>query len=213
MVAGRQAHGPFRNFLEEVMRAFRFLNLGLLAAMIASSAVLYAQDEKPQEDKPKQEEPKQAEPKPQNEAKPTSKQDEMKPPKQDEAKPARPDQPEQKQDEKQPREEMKPAQQEPARQQAAPGQDNARPAGNGGRIPDDRFRAQFGREHHFAMQRPVVVSGRPQFQYGGYSFVLVDAWPPDWAYTDDCYIDYVDGEYFLFDLRHPGMRIALTVVM
>ena len=195
------------------MRAFRFLNLGLLAAMIASSAVLYAQDEKPQEDKPKQEEPKQAEPKPQNEAKPTSKQDEMKPPKQDEAKPARPDQPEQKQDEKQPREEMKPAQQEPARQQAAPGQDNARPAGNGGRIPDDRFRAQFGREHHFAMQRPVVVSGRPQFQYGGYYFVLIDAWPPDWDYTDDCYIDYVDGEYFLFDLRHPGMRIAVTVVM
>jgi hypothetical protein len=195
------------------MRAFRFLNLGLLAAMIASSAVLYAQDEKPQEDKPKQEEPKQAEPKPQNEAKPTSKQDEMKPPKQDEAKPARPDQPEQKQDEKQPREEMKPAQQEPARQQAAPGQDNARPAGNGGRIPDDRFRAQFGREHHFAMQRPVVMSGRPQFQYGGYSFVLVDAWPPDWAYTDDCYIDYVDGEYFLFDLRHPEMRLALMVMM
>jgi hypothetical protein len=205
------------------MRAFRFLNLGILAAMIASSAVLYAQDEKPQEDKPKQAEPKQAEPKPQNEARPASKQDEMKPPKQDEAKPARPDQAERKQDERQPREEMKPAQQEPARQEAgrpepnrqeaAPRQENARPGGNGGRIPDDRFRAQFGREHHFAMQRPVVVSGRPQFQYGGYYFVLIDAWPPDWDYTDDCYIDYVDGEYFLFDLRHPEMRLALTVVM
>jgi len=195
------------------MRAFRFLNLGILAAMIASSAVLYAQDEKPQEDKPKQAEPKQAEPKPQNEARPASKQDEMKPPKQDEAKPARPDQAERKQDERQPREEMKPAQQEPARQEAAPRQENARPGGNGGRIPDDRFRAQFGREHHFAMQRPVVVSGRPQFQYGGYYFVLIDAWPPDWDYTDDCYIDYVDGEYFLFNLRHPEMRLALTVVM
>jgi hypothetical protein len=147
----------------------------------------------------------------------------MKPPKQDETKPARPDQAERKQDEKQPREEMKPAQQEPARQEAgrpepnrqeaAPRQENARPGGNGGRIPDDRFRAQFGREHHFAMQRPVVVSGRPQFQYGGYYFVLIDAWPPDWDYTDDCYIDYVDGEYFLFDLRHPEMRLALKVVM
>jgi hypothetical protein len=46
------------------MPAFRFLNLGILAALIASSAVLYAQDEKQQEDKPRQEEPKgQEEPK------------------------------------------------------------------------------------------------------------------------------------------------------
>jgi len=42
---------------------------------------------------------------------------------------------------------------------------------------------------------------------------LVDAWPVDWAYTDDCYIDYVDGEYFLFDLLHPGIRVAVFVVM
>jgi hypothetical protein len=62
-------------------------------------------------------------------------------------------------------------------------------------------------------QRPVIVEGQPRFQYGGYSFALVDAWPADWTYTDDCYIDYIDGEYFLFDLRHPGMRIALFVVM
>jgi hypothetical protein len=25
-------------------------------------------------------------------------------------------------------------------------------------------------------------------------------------------VDYDDGEYFLFDLRHPGVRIALMVV-
>jgi hypothetical protein len=42
---------------------------------------------------------------------------------------------------------------------------------------------------------------------------LVDAWPAGWAYTDDCYIDYIDGEYFLFDLLHPGVRIAVFVVM
>lgn len=200
------------------MRALRFLNLSILAALIASSAVLYAQDEKQQEDKPRQEEPKRQEaPSKQDKAKPESKQDEMKAPRQDEAKPARPEQPEQRQGEMQPREEARPAQQEPARQeparQEARPEEHARPAGNGGRIPDDRFRAQFGREHHFAMHRPEVVSGRPQFQYGGYNFVLVDAWPPDWAYSDDCYIDYVDGEYFLFNLRHPGVRLALTVVM
>jgi hypothetical protein len=57
-----------------------------------------------------------------------------------------------------------------------------------------------------------MVEGAPGFFYGGYSFVLVDAWPAEWAYDDDCYVDYVDGEYFLFDLRHPGVRIALMVV-
>jgi hypothetical protein len=59
----------------------------------------------------------------------------------------------------------------------------------------------------------LTVQGRPGFQYGGYSFIIVDAWPADWAYTDECYVDYIDGEYFLFDLLHPGVQVALTVVM
>lgn len=193
------------------MRAFRLLNLALLSVLVASSAALYAQDEKQQEEKPRQaepkrpEEPKQQEPKQQNEAKPASRQDEMKTPRQDEAKPAKQEKQEQKQEEKQSRDEMKQGRQEQ--------EGHARPAGKGGHIPDDRFHAQFGRSHTFRAQRPVVVEGQPRFEYGGYSFVLIDAWPADWAYTDDCYIDYVDGEYFLFDLLHPGMRIALFVVM
>jgi hypothetical protein len=89
---------------------------------------------------------------------------------------------------------------------------NAHPAGKGGHIPDDKFRAHFGRGHTFKAQG-VIVAGQPQFQYGGYTFELVDAWPADWAYTDDCYIDYIDGEYFLFDLLHPDIRIAVFVVM
>lgn len=192
------------------MRAFRLLNLALLSVLVASSAALYAQDEKQQEDKPRQEEPKRQdepkrpeEPKQQDEAKPASRPDEMKTPRQDEAKPSKQ---EQKQEEKQSRDEMKQGRQE---QQEG----HARPAGKGGHIPDDRFRAQFGRSHTFRVQRPVVVDGQPRFEYGGYSFVLIDAWPADWAYTDDCYVDYIDGEYFLFDLLHPGMRIALFVVM
>ena len=90
--------------------------------------------------------------------------------------------------------------------------ENGRPAGRGGHIPDDKFRSHFGREHHF-QARTVIVSGRPQFLYGGYSFELVDAWPVDWAYTDDVYVDYIDGDYFLFDLLHPGVRVAVFVVM
>jgi len=55
------------------------------------------------------------------------------------------------------------------------------------------------------VSQPVVV-------YSGYSFQLVDAWPVDWGFDDDCYIDYVDGEYFLFNAFHPGVRIAVFVI-
>lgn len=81
-----------------------------------------------------------------------------------------------------------------------------------GHIPDDQFHAHFGREHTVVIRQPVVVGGQPRFQFGGYWFAIADPWPVGWAYTDNCYIDYVDGEYFLFDLLHPGVRIALIVV-
>lgn len=100
-----------------------------------------------------------------------------------------------------------------AQQMNRAGQTNGNAQGGHGRIPDDKFRASFGHDHKFKVQRPTTVGGRPQFQYGGYTFFIEDAWPAGWAYTDDCYIDYIDGEYFLFDLAHPGVRIALEVVM
>jgi hypothetical protein len=81
------------------------------------------------------------------------------------------------------------------------------------RIPDDRFHASYGRQHVFHVNQVTVVNGTPRFAYGGYNFVLVQPWPASWYYTDDCYIDYVDGEYFLFDLLHPGVRLAITVVL
>ena len=88
------------------MRAFRLLNLTILSVLVASSAAVYAQDEKQQEEKPRQEEPKQqAEPKRQDEARPASRQDEMKPPRQDEAKPPKEDKQEPKREEDKQREE------------------------------------------------------------------------------------------------------------
>jgi hypothetical protein len=186
------------------MRALRFLSVAILSALVGSAALLYAQDEK-QEDKPARQE----------DTKPQPKQDEAKPAHQDEAKPAKQDKEQEKQDQKQ--DQMKPEGQEhPAQQMehARPeGQaQGARPAGKGGHIPDDKFKAHFGNAHHFRAQG-VIMQGQSQFQYGGYSFQLVDAWPVGWAYTDDCYIDYIDGEYFLFDLLHPGVRIAIVVVL
>jgi hypothetical protein len=98
---------------------------------------------------------------------------------------------------------------------AAQGNDRERNehAGNRGRrIPDDQFRTHFGREHRFHVQRERVVNvSRPVVVYGGYSWQLAEPWPSDWSYDDDCYIDDVDGEYFMFDDLHPGIRIAVFI--
>jgi|SRR5579864_7169479 len=82
----------------------------------------------------------------------------------------------------------------------------------GGRIPDDRFRANFGHEHTFTIGRPVIVEGAPRFQYGGYWFVIAQPWPVGWAYTDVVYVDDIDGEYFLLSPVHPGVQIAINVI-
>jgi len=87
-------------------------------------------------------------------------------------------------------------------------------AGNrGARIPEERFRTHFGRQHTFVINRPIIIENRPRFQYSGYWFEIIDNWPADWAYTDECYIDYVDDGYYLFDPYHPGVRLAVVVVM
>ncbi len=87
------------------------------------------------------------------------------------------------------------------------------PAGKSARIPDDQFRAHFGRPHTFAVRQVIptttVIPNQTRFVYLGYTFIFVDPWPADWLLADDCYIDYIDDEYFLFDAFHPGIRVAL----
>lgn len=192
------------------MRALRFLNVAVLGFLLLGTAALYAQDDKPRQDEARPEEkPSESRPAAKQDEMKAPKQDEAKPPKQDEAKPSKQERNEEKQTEKQ---NEKQNENQP-RQEMRGGQTQAHPAGRGGHIPDDKFRAQFGRGHKFAVQRTTIEGGQPGFVYGGYTFGFIDAWPADWAYTDDCYVDYVDGEYFLFDLMHPGLRIALFVVM
>jgi hypothetical protein len=87
--------------------------------------------------------------------------------------------------------------------------------GRGQRIPDDRFRSSFGREHTFRVQRQSGGGqdrGDQRFPYGGYYFEYVDAWPNDWSYNDDFYIESMGDDYYLYDMRHPEMRILVIVV-
>ena len=50
-----------------------------------------------------------------------------------------------------------------------------------------------------------------RFQYGGYSFGFIDPWPVGWGYSDDVYVVYVDGGYYMYDPVHPGVRIAISI--
>jgi hypothetical protein len=90
---------------------------------------------------------------------------------------------------------------------------------HGYRIPDDRFRASFGEAHRFRIDSvPVtVVEGFPRFQINGFWFAMVDPWPEYWSNnwydTDDVYIEYYDGGYYLNDPRYPGVRLAINVLV
>lgn len=82
-------------------------------------------------------------------------------------------------------------------------------------IPQNRFYRSFGRDHFFRIGRPVFYGRYPRFQYGGFWFnfagVAPAYWGPNWYYSDDVYIDYNDGGYYLFDNRYPGQGIPLDV--
>jgi hypothetical protein len=82
-----------------------------------------------------------------------------------------------------------------------------------GRIPDAQFHSHFGQQHTFRVGHPVVVEGQSRFQFGGYWFGFGEPWPVGWAYTDECYVDFIDGQYYLIDPVHPGLRLALIVVI
>ncbi len=63
------------------------------------------------------------------------------------------------------------------------------------------------------MGNPEMVGGYSRFQYGGFWFGFVQPWPADWYYTDDVYIDFVDGGYYMYDPYYPGTRIEISVEM
>src|SRR5512145_2868079 len=78
----------------------------------------------------------------------------------------------------------------------------------GYRIPEHRFRSQFGPRHLYRVHRyPVaVVGGFIHFQLGGFGFSILDPvpqyWSENWYDSDDVYIDDSGDGYYLYNRRH-----------
>jgi hypothetical protein len=217
------------------MKRIGVLSTGALLVLLGSTVSTYARQEQHEEESKPESKPA-AKPANQEEAKPakqetpkTTKQEETKPVKQEAAQPA-------KQEETKPakQEAAKPAQQQQAKGQAEQAKSNPEQhaqrtpaeeqkqravpalrlsARGTSRIPDDRFRANFGREHEFVISQPVMVGGFSRFQYGGFWFGFVQPWPVGWYYSDDVYVDYIDGGYYLYNPYYPDARVSISVVL
>lgn len=179
------------------------LALGSALILFLFGSPSYAQEQdKDKEKPPQQEEHKKQEPeknKPEEKKQPAPKQQQD-----DKKQPDKKEQEKKQQDHASPQQKQQQGQQQPSREaQPAPGNSGNR---GGRRIPDERFRASFGSQHHFRVERR---SDR-RFQFGGFWFAYTD-WPGGWDYNDDFYVDDLEGAYYLYDLRHPGVRILVIV--
>ena len=183
------------------MKLVTVFSTAALAVLLGIAAPVYAQDEHPQEEKRAEPERNAAHEQDRQSEKQVDKDKPVKDAKQGDKDRDKPDR-HADQDQKVARQDDR-RDQQPARSEGRPG----------GHIPDDRFRANFGREHVFVINRPVIIEGRPRFQYGGYWFGFSQPWPVGWAYTDVVYVDYIDGGYFLLSPVHPGVQISINVVL
>ncbi len=94
--------------------------------------------------------------------------------------------------------------------QAQPAQPAGRSEGSHGRISNEHYESHFGNRHSFHVNRGDYDHRR--FYYGGYGFAFVDPWPFDWGYSDDVYVEYDDGGYYMYDRFHPGVRISINIL-
>jgi hypothetical protein len=201
------------------MEAPMKLVIGTMFALLLAGGSAYAQE--PDKDKPKEEPQKHEEPR-KGEQPARGKQDEPKekpkqePERRPDARPAQQnDRAQQQQQEERNRNQQRASQEQRSQeqqraQQTAQHRDNDHGnngGGHGRRVPEEKFRASFGSSHHFHVQR----NDDRRFNYGGYYFTYNDTWPGDWDYNDDVYIDEIDGEYYLVNPRHPGVRLLVIV--
>ena len=95
-------------------------------------------------------------------------------------------------------------------------QQHAQPAKNGGggergRIPADRYKANFGREHTFRVTQGDFNNHR--FQYGGYWFGFAAPWPSNWLYTQQVFVVDIGGVYYLCNPTYPGVNVELNITL
>ena len=169
--------------------AMKFLYAAALAAMLTVAGAQNLRAQEPEQDKEKQkqeeeEKKKKPQPKPEDKAKPEPKPD---------------------------KEKAKPDAEKRGQPDAHASQDRNSQRGNNAnakRIPDDRYHASFGREHHFRVAR----GSDRRFEYGGYAFEYVEVWPSGWSPDDECYIVLDGDDYYLVDVVHPELRIRVVIV-
>ena len=91
-------------------------------------------------------------------------------------------------------------------------QQHAQPAKNaGGRIPADRYKANFGRGHTFRVTQGDYNNHR--FQYGGYWFGFAAPWPGNWLYTQQVFVVDIGGVYYLCNPTYPGVNLELNITL
>jgi len=106
-------------------------------------------------------------------------------------------------------EEKNARQEQPRTQEARP--EKREQHASGGRIPADRYKANFGREHSFRVSEGDYRNHR--FEYGGYSFGFVDPWPSNWLYSQNVYVIEIDGVYYLCNPMYPGVNLELSFTL
>ncbi len=174
------------------MNLVGFMTTAVLSLTLVAAAPMYAQEQHEQEEQKAKPEEKKAQPE-------KSAKQEVKPAAQQE-KNTKPEEKNAKQEEKNAK---------PAEKNAQPEQ---RAAGNGGgRIPADRFKANFGEQHSFRVSQSDYSNRR--FQYGGYSFGFVDPWPSNWLYTQNVYVIEINGVYYLCNASFPGVNLTLSFTL
>jgi hypothetical protein len=168
--------------------------IGTAVLSLTLAAPVYAQQEQhdQQEDKDKPAEKKAQPEKPAKQEEKTAKPEEKSAQQEKNAKP-----------------EEKNAKQEQRAPEAKPEKQEQRAAGN--RIPDDRYKANFGQGHTFRVNQGDYRNRR--FEYGGYSFGFVGEWPGNWLYTQNVYVIDIDGVYYLCNPTYPGVNIELSVTL
>jgi flagellar motor protein MotB len=184
------------------------LMIGATLLIVLAGVPAYAQqDQDKDRDKPK---PQQEEPKKQPEK---EKPPQERPPQEKDRQQQDRQQQERQQQEKQQAERQRQQQseqrQQAQRQDADRSRQSQRDAGNTNarRVREEDFRSHFGHEHHFRVAR----RDDRRFQYRGYWFEYTEPWPVGWSYNDDVYVDEIDGEYYLIDPVHPGIRLLIIV--